>query len=207
MSYVLWHRDGQARIASARVVLRAAEVPRLTDAIALREALERLHAQTDARATAAADAARAAAHDAGLAEGRRLAGEALAERLAELSRAAEQERERVRNDLGALALQVVRKLLGHFADDDVLLALADRAAADVLPERPLALVVHPDRFDGVRERLERSAAESPLHRCGVRADPLCEVDACRLETAHGGIDASLDAQLARLEAAWTGESR
>ncbi|MEO7244760.1 MAG: FliH/SctL family protein [Rubrivivax sp.] len=202
MSYVLWHRDGQTRIASPCVVLRAAELPRLADAMAVRDALERLHAEAGAHVHATAEAARSAAREDALQEGRRLAQEEAAQRLDSLSRAAAQDRERLRDDVGALALQVVRKMLGRFAADDVLLALADQAAAEALPERPAALVVHPNRIDAVRARIESGDPSSALRACALRTDPACELDTCRLETAVGSIDASLDAQLARLEAAW-----
>ena len=37
MTYLLWQRTGDVRIASPRKVLRASEVPLLTDALALRQ--------------------------------------------------------------------------------------------------------------------------------------------------------------------------
>jgi len=205
MSYLLWQRGGERRIASSRLVLRAAEVPLLRQAQALRDTLEQLHAEQTQRLGAAADAARAQAHDEGLAEGRRAARDELAATLAALAQTAQQERESVRNQIGALALQVVRKLLGRFAEDERLVALADTAANDVLPSQPVTLVVHPDLCEPVRERMERTASDaSSAPRFDLRVDPTCARDTCRLETPFGTIDASIESQLARLEDAWCG---
>lgn len=205
MTYLLWQRGGASRIASPKLVLRAAEVPLLADAQALRDALEQMHTNEQARLAGIAAQARDAARVVGLDEGRQAARDEVAAGMAALAQRAADERERLRSEVGALALQVVRKLLGAFAADELLHALADTAAQELLPDRPLALVVHPERCDAVRARLERrSDGDAAGLRCDVRGDPACALDACRLETEFGSIDASLDAQLARLEAAWAG---
>lgn len=207
MSFLLWQRDGHARIGSGRLVLRAAEVPLLADAQALRDALERLRAEQEA--LIAAEGARGFQQglEQGMQAGRREAADAVAATLTTLAQASAQERERLRGDVGALALQVVRKLLGHFAEDSVLAALATTAANDLLATQPMTLAVHPELCQPVRERLAGLAglagpAEGGGLRCEVRADPTAARDSCRLETEHGNVDAALEAQLARLEAAW-----
>jgi len=200
MSYLLWSRDGQARIASPRLVLRAAEVPLLRDAQALRDALEALHGEQQARVDAACADGRASGHAQGLADGKRDAAEQVATTLTRLAGSSAQERDRLRGEVGALALQVVRKLLGSFAPDEVLAALAATAARDLLATQPVALVVHPDQVDAVAQRLADALG------CEVRGDPALAPDACRLETEHGAVDASLSAQLERLETAWQGRN-
>jgi len=202
VSFLWWQRGGDARIASDRLVLRAAEVPLLQHALALRDTLERRRdEQVLAIAEAIADG-RAQGHAAGLAEGRRAAALDVAETLARLAAEAEAERARLRSATATLALQVVRKLLGHFADDELLLALAATAAADLLPGATPVLVVHPRQADALRARLGAAAGEGGA-AFTVREDPLCAVDACRLETEHGSVDVSLDAQLERLARAWS----
>ena len=42
-TFLLWHRQGDVRIAATRRVLRAAEVPLLADAQTLRDRLEQLY--------------------------------------------------------------------------------------------------------------------------------------------------------------------
>jgi hypothetical protein len=133
MSFLWWQRVGDARIASDRLVLRAAEVPLLQHALALRDTLERRRDEQVQAITEAIAAGRAEGHAAGLAEGRADAALALADTVQRLAAEARAEQQRLRDDIAALALQVVRKLLGQFADDEVLLALAATAAADLLP--------------------------------------------------------------------------
>jgi flagellar biosynthesis/type III secretory pathway protein FliH len=202
MSFLWWQRGGDARIASDRLVLRAAEVPLLKHALALRDTLERRRDEQVQAITEAIAGGRAEGHAAGLAEGRRAAAQEVADTLQRLAAASQAERERLRADTAALALQVVRKLLGQFADDAVLLALAATAAADLLPGAPPTLVIHPQQADALRARLAAAGGEGGA-MFTVREDASCAVDACRLETEHGSVDVSLDVQLARLAEAWT----
>lgn len=206
MSFLMWQRSDDLRLASPRLVMRAAEVPLLQDALALRDAVERLHDTEEQRIVAVAEAAREQARAQGHAAGLHAARDEVAALLTTLAEAAAVDREKLRNDVGALALQVVRKLLGQFADDALLVALATTATDDLLPAQPLALVVHPDLCSAVRERLQGGAIvtdDGPsVSRIEVRGDATCSRDSCRIETEHGSIDASLEAQLARLGAAW-----
>jgi flagellar biosynthesis/type III secretory pathway protein FliH len=108
VSFLLWLRGGDARIASSRLVLRAAEVPLLADAQALRDSVERLRAEQVALVAAAT----ARGHEQGVAQGleagRREANEQMAATLTALASSSAQERDRLRGEVGALALQVVR---------------------------------------------------------------------------------------------------
>jgi flagellar biosynthesis/type III secretory pathway protein FliH len=210
----MWHRGGDARVASSRLVLRPAEVPLLQEAHALRERLVDLVQRESERvvraereSAAALEAALAAAREQGLAQGRaegqREAREKLAANLLSLAQASASERERLQASVGALALQVARKMLGKLPDDTLLAALADTAARETLTAPPVAPVVHPDEVDAVRARLAAHAQDDATAlRCEVRGEPTCAPDTCRLETEHGTIDASLEAQLARLADAW-----
>jgi type III secretion system HrpE/YscL family protein len=203
MNFVVWHRSGSAGIAASRRVLRAAEVPLFAEAQQLRDALEKLRDEQAQVVAAAADEARAAGYAQGLEEGRRAARDEVAERLAEIALAGEHERAQLRGEIAVLALQVARKLLGEFADAERLVALAATAAQDLLPAQTLTLAVHPDRAEATRGCLAAATASGrPLPRFEVRADPDCAPGDCRIETEHGRIDASLDAQLQRLAAAW-----
>jgi flagellar biosynthesis/type III secretory pathway protein FliH len=207
MTFVLWQRGRDTGIASTRLVLRAAEVPLLSDAQTLRDRLQALHSEQAQRVDAACEEARVRGHNLGLEQGVLAASDEVASSLTTLALAAEHERERLRTQVGALALHVARKLLGQLADDERLVSLADTAARDMLPATALTLVVHPEQADGVRARLAGRSSESargapPPLAFEVRADPACEFDSCRIETELGSVDASLDAQLARLGDAW-----
>jgi flagellar biosynthesis/type III secretory pathway protein FliH len=95
---------------------------------------------------------------------------------------------------------VARKLLGGLAADERLAALAAAAARDALPAAQLTLSVHPDAFEAVRDRL--AAMDTGDLKLDVQPDVACAPDACRLDSEFGSVDASLDAQLARLAQAW-----
>lgn len=204
MSYLLWHATGAARIASSRQVLHAAEVPLLQHAGDLREQLARLHREEGERLAQAQAEARQQGHAQGLQEGRGAAREEIAQTLVALAQASAREREQLRREIASLSLQVARKLLGRYAEDERLAALADTAARDALPAQQLTLVVHASLADAVRERLAapRAASDATPLRFEVRGDPACAHDTCRVETEHGSVDASLEGQLARLAKAW-----
>jgi flagellar biosynthesis/type III secretory pathway protein FliH len=211
MSFLLWQREGEMRIASPRRVLRAAEVPLLADAQALRDRIQALHDEQSLRVEAACTEARAAGRAQGLEEGRHAAREDVAATLNELATAAAHHQEELRHQVAALALQVVRKLMGRFAIPELLVALADTAAREMLPAQTWVLAVHPDRVDAVREQLSTIAtSDDPAFATlpfELRSDATCGLDACRIETEFGSVEAALEAQLKRLAAAWAVEPR
>lgn len=205
MSFMLWQSSGPLRVASPRLVLRAEEVPVLEDAEALRQRMLAMHAEANRRL----DAAMAESREKGLAEGRETGMQAVREELAKgletLARQSAAERDRLRGEIAALALQVVRKLLGEFGETDKLVALAVAAAREALPAAPQRLVVAPAMLESVRERLAAARqrdADAPFAHCEVVADPTLSPGQCRLDTQWGSVDASLESQLARLAAVW-----
>jgi type III secretion system HrpE/YscL family protein len=198
MSFLLWQRGGDMAVASPRRVLRAHEVPLLQDALALRERMQVLHDEQAQRVATAEQRGHAAGHEQGWAEGRLAAQTELATRLQALADDAQRQHEQLRQQVVPLALQVVHKLLGGFAPDAVLVALARTALDDLLPSPGLTLWVHPDQLDAVRGRLMDSPGEAAWPG-DVRADPHCAADTCRLETEHGSVDASLSTQLEQLQ--------
>ena len=202
MSYLLWHRDRNVAFGSSRLVLRAAEVPLFADANALRERLEQLTAAQAEHVAAAGEEARVKGYVAGREQGALEAREEVAATLVELTRTANQRCEEVRGAIAGLALQVVRKLLGQVPADGVLAALAETAARELLPTQTLTLFVHPDQCDAVRARLSAASTAADAPRFDVQPDPEHAPDSCRIETEHGSIDASLEAQLSRLANAW-----
>lgn len=204
MSFLLWQRESGVAIASARLVLRAGEVPPLRDAQQLRDELDSLRREQLARVQAACSAAHAEGLAAGLQEGRAQARDEIAATLAALATSAAQHEAQRRADVAALALQVARKLLGEFDDAERLAALAREAARDMLPVPRLTVRVHADRADAVRTRLHQMAARSGDTTVAfeVVADDGCAADDCRIDSELGSADASLDQQLARLAQAW-----
>ncbi|EHR71423.1 type III secretion apparatus protein, HrpE/YscL family [Burkholderiales bacterium JOSHI_001] len=198
MSFLLWQRGGDMALASPRRVLRAHEVPLLQDAQALRARIQALHDEQAQRVAAAEQLGHAEGLAQGLAEGRQAAQDELAARLQALAEDSHRQHEALRQQVVPLALQVVHKLLGGFAPDAVLAALARTALDDLLPSPGLTLWVHPEQLDAVRTRLMHGPAEAPWPG-ELRADPNCAPDTCRLETDHGSVDASLSTQLEQLQ--------
>jgi type III secretion protein L len=202
MSFLLWHRDRNIALGSARLVLRASEVPLFADAQKLRDQLEKLTDEQAQHVAAAAEEARVKGYVEGREQGAIDARDEVAATLVELNTTATREREQLRGEIAGLALQVVRKLLGQLPADGVLAALAETATREMLPTQTLTLFVHPDQCDAVRARLSAAAATPDAPRFDVLSDPDRASDTCRIETEHGSIDASLDAQLSRLASAW-----
>ncbi|HEU5296751.1 MAG TPA: FliH/SctL family protein [Burkholderiaceae bacterium] len=205
MSFLLWQRESGVAIASARLVLRAGEVPALRDAQQMRAELDSLRRDQQAHVQAACSAAHAEGLAAGLQEGRAQARDELAATLAALSTAAAQHEAQRRADVAALALQVARKLLGELDDGQRLAALAREAAREMLPAPRLTVRVHPQRSDAVRAQLQRMAARADSDSgvaFEVVADDGCAPDDCRIDSELGSADASLDQQLVRLAQAW-----
>jgi type III secretion system HrpE/YscL family protein len=204
MSFLLWHRDRSVGIAAGRSVLRANEVPLFADAQQLCERLEQLNHDKVRYIAQAGDEARATGFAEGRDEGRRAGRDEIAAQLAAMTRAAAEERDRLRGEVGLLALQVVRKLMGQVAPDAVLAGLAATAVRDMLPTQTMTLFVHPDQCDAVRARVAAGAegSDESAARIDVQPDPDCAEGTCRIETEHGAVDASLETQLGRLADAW-----
>lgn len=208
MTFLLWQREQSISLAGGRVVLRPSEVPLFEEALHVCEETARLHAEHQQRTAAALEQARVEGFARGREEGWQAARDELAAALQALADESARERSRVRNDVAALALQVVRKLMGEFADDTRLAGLALAAVQDMLPTPTLALVVHPELSDAVRTCLDgvgratQDAGASAVARFDVRGDPAVGRDTCRIETEHGSVEAALEAQLQRLGAAW-----
>ena len=205
-SFMLWHRDPQARlgIASDRRVLRAAEVPALQDAQQLLDALRELLEQEQARIDAACERARVEGLGQGLAQAKDQSRAELAQALARLTHAHEAQCQRLQRDVARLALEVFQKLLGQVPAEERLARLAAQAARELLPARTWRLQVHPSQLAGLREALLAADPEDKagLANAEIVADTeLAEAD-CRLTTEFGTADAGLATQVERLARAW-----
>lgn len=206
-AFMLWHRDADARagLVSDRRVLRAAEVPALQQAHELLDTLHTLLAQERARVDAACEQAHAEGLAQGLAQAREQSRAEVAEALARLARAHEQQRERLQQDVAGLALAVAEKLLGELPAQERLARLALQAARELLPARTWRLQVHPGQLPGLRAALQAADAGDAAGLSGaeLQADAeLAETD-CRLTTEFGSADAGLQTQVDRLARAWS----
>ncbi len=208
--FMLWHRDPQARLglASDRRVLRAAEVPPLQDAQQLLRALGELLAQEQDRIDAACKSARAEGLRQGLVEAQAQSRAEVADALARLARAQDEERRRQQQAVAGLALEVFQKLLGALPAEERLARLAAQAARELLPARTWRLQVHPDMAATLRAALQAVDPDDQAGLAGAEivADAgLAEGD-CRLTTEFGTADAAVATQVQRLARAWNAPS-
>lgn len=190
MSYVLLTSAPTATLLTERAIIPAADVASLDTAVELIEALE-------AHRAVVARAARAEGFEAGRAEGLERAAARTAEILAETHRILDAERERLRGQTAALALEVVRRIAANLGPDATVAALAERAVRDLLPEEPIRVRVAAERVGAVAARLW------PIHeRVEVSAEPGLDPDECLIDTPSGHVRAGLAVQLAALEKAF-----
>ncbi|HEY8878605.1 MAG TPA: FliH/SctL family protein [Roseateles sp.] len=204
--FMLWHRDPQARlgIASDRRVLRAAEVPPLQDAQQLLNALRELLEQEQARVDAACEAARAEGLRQGLLQAEARSRAQVADELARLARAQDDDRRRQQQAVAGLALEVFQKLLGELPADERLARLAAQAARELLPARTWRLQVHPSQVAALRCSLQSVDPDDKagLANAEIASDADLAVGDCRLVTEFGTADASLSTQVERLARTW-----
>jgi type III secretion system HrpE/YscL family protein len=204
--FTLWHRDPAAclGIASDRRVLRAAEVPALQQAQQLVDELQSRLAQEEARIAAAAERAAAEGLREGLAQAEAQSRAQVADEIARLARAHEDERRRLQQGVATLALEVFQKLLGELPAEGRLARLAQQAARELLPARCWRLHVHPGDAAGLRAALRTLDPDDPtgLASAEVVTDAELAPGDCRLVTEFGTADAGLATQVERLARAW-----
>lgn len=197
MSYLLISSDPGASLLADGWRIPADQVPALRSALdVLAQACQRLDA-----VERLAEEARAEARAAGQAEGREQAlatgAAATAVRLAELSAADRVLRDALRDQVGQLALEVVRRIAGRLASEAVVQQLAEQAVHELLPDQPIVVRVAPAAAGATAQRLWALNAAIEV----VSDDALGPLD-CVLEGPGGRAEASLETQLAALEAAF-----
>jgi flagellar assembly protein FliH len=122
----------------------------------------------------------------------------LARTLAELSTLRSRIRKDAEGDLVKLSISVARRVLHRelTLDPESIEGLI-RIALEKLQSRDLCRVrVHPDQEPAIRASLERF---SNSHKVELIADPSMQCGDVLFETAHGTIDASIEAQLREIE--------
>lgn len=190
MTYVLLASAPTATLLTERPIIPAGDVARVADAAELLATIE-------AHREAVGRAAHVQGFEAGRAEGLERAAAQVAELLAETHRVLDAERERLRRQAAALALDIVRRIAADLGPDATVAALAERAVRDLLPEEPIRVRVAAERVGTVSARLW------PIHeRVEVLAEPGLGPDECLIDTPSGHVRAGLAVQLAALEKAF-----
>ncbi len=148
-------------------------------------------------------AIREQARQAGRREGLAQVGDLLEQLAHEVARLREVLPEQITRIALSLAAHIVR---AHLRADPQAIT---RIVADALEQarfcRQVTVIVHPQQLDLLREACASMARVG--QSIAVRADASCDVCDVRIETERGLIDASLAAQLARMEEALLEEAR
>jgi type III secretion protein L len=136
----------------------------------------------------------AAAYAKGFAEGRS-AGASEASRLVrDTTLAVDRYLAKLESEIGALALGVVRRVLGELDIADVVARAAARALAEFRQEKFVKVTVHPAAVDRVSTALAALAQEGGP-TVTVEPDPALDQGACIVTSDFAVVEASIEAQL------------
>lgn len=198
MNYILVGQTRTHSVFSDSPIIRREDVLDIETAFELVDEAEKRAGAIEASAKTARVEAERAGHAEGYAAGQQEAEQAGAARLAEMEAALQAETEKLRRSSAGLAIEIVRRIAGRLADDCLVAALADEAVRELVPDRPVAVRVHPDQAEAVAQRLAPFA-----ERVAVEADADLPPSGCVLVSHLGRIDAGLETQLAAIERALT----
>lgn len=197
MTFYVIHAGAAATLASDDAVVPAADIAILRSA---NEVLLRADAIGDAVATSAEAVrlkAEATGTAAGLTAGRDAALAEAQAHLLDLTARAAADRAIARSDVSRLALEVVRRIASEVGSVEMVAALAERAAADLLPETVATVRVPIAAVAATSARLIGYAGLT------VVADAELSDNDCIVDTLLGVSHAGLDIQLAAVEKAWS----
>jgi type III secretion protein L len=194
-----WHLVSRGRTRSLYAgdpVIRREDIAAARTGLELLAAIEREAEAEMARARDLAADAEEEGRERGYRDGRRAAEAECARMLLDMEKAAARSRAELRARTVTLAMEVVRRIAGRLGEDAAVAAMAEQAAAELVPEGPVTLRVHPARLAAVRSRLAAHA-----DRISVEADEDLAETGCTLQSSWGRIDAGLETQLETLAAA------
>jgi type III secretion protein L len=193
--------NSAATLVTDDAVIPAREIAALRSASETLTAAASLRDAVVAERDAATAAATAAGYAAGHAAGREAAAAEARAALFDLTLRAADERGRARADVSRLALEVVRRIAGEIGDAATVAALADRAAAELLPDTVAVVRVAPEAREPTADRLQAYPGLTVLGDAALGATD------CVIETPLGASHAGLDVQLAAVERAWSADAR
>jgi type III secretion protein L len=98
--------------------------------------------------------------------------------------------------IAALAVSIVRRVLGDIEVSDKIARAAAQALTEFRAEKSLKVTVHPEVLDRVRTKLAARVRESGLGmQVTVEPDPALAKDACTVASDFAVVDASVETQL------------
>jgi type III secretion protein L len=175
-------------------ILRAAEAGAWRDGYRFLAAARDVSAKTEERAQNAYNAA----YENGYAEGR-AAGAIEASRLVrDTTLAVDRYLARLEKEVGHLALDIVRRVIGQIDVADLVARAASQVMTEFRHEKNLKVTVHPVAADRVSSALAALAPDD-LPAVTVESDPAMDEGACILVSDFAVVNASIDAQLQAFE--------
>ena len=196
MTYLLLHRTTDGALLTDDPVIPREDVASLSEGIALLSDIQRRAETMQTQRRQALEQAVAQGRACGYAEGAEAARREYAERCAELERLTSQYSDRLRQQVVAFSLQIVRRIAGELGDDAVVAALAEKAVRELAAEDPVVIRVHPAQADSVRSHMASIGRQAD-----IEADPALAPADCVISSALGRIDAGLQTQLAAIASA------
>jgi type III secretion protein L len=183
-------------------IVRAAQVDAWRDGFrflaAVREAAGKV--EENARSTYAA------AYAKGYAEGR-AAGAIEATRLVrDTTLGVDRYLAKLEGEIGALALSIVRRVVGDLDRADLVARAAAQAVAEFRQEKTIKVTVHPAAADRISRALA-GLAQSNGATVTVEADPALDQGACIVAGDFAVVDASIETQLQAFAAGLPGGER
>ncbi len=108
----------------------------------------------------------------------------------------------VENKMVDVVMKSLKKCIMEIGDKELVMQIVHKVMnAVVRNQRQITLKVAPDMVPIVRERLDEILAEYPLlNEIDLQEDPRLKGTACMIETEAGIADASVETQLAAIEA-------
>ena len=109
----------------------------------------------------------------------------------------------VENDVVALVMGAVRKIIDGYDDNERVMMVVRGALSVVRNQKQMTLRVPPERLDSLRARVNELLAAYPgVGYLDMVADARLKGDACILESEIGLVEASIEGQIAALQGAF-----
>ena len=192
--------DPDVVIASGRKIFSSQETGALLSIEETLRKVNTLKLGVEDEVRAAQDKAREEGHRQGLQQAREDAKKELTAQLLELEKQYEARQKTVQSEIVSIALQVVRKIAADIAPEDTLVALANGAVVDQLPDRSISLKVHPTYLEPIQQRIESLPGDKTAIKIErVVGDAELQPSDCVLETPDGQVCADLETQLLAIE--------
>jgi type III secretion protein L len=173
-------------------------IVRAADAAAWQDGFRFLEAVREAagKVEESARAAYAAAYEKGYADGRAAGAIEASRMVRDTTFAVDRYLARLENEVGALALSVVRRVLGELDVTELVARAAAQALGEFRHAKSLRVAVHPAAVDRVNAALAAlTQVDVPVT---VDSDPTLDLGACIVASDFAVVDASIEVQLRAL---------